>query len=95
MGISMGFLGFLGEAAAGDTPTYESCINNTVDGPQCKDCCDCLDNPGERKGCRDACAEEDFSDNSDFITVDPPSVLGPDGDYSAAVETGSEQACKV
>ena len=95
IGITIGLFGFLVEAVAADAPTYESCINQTVDEPQCKDCCDCLDNPGERKDCRDACVVEDFSDNSNFITVDPPSVLGPDGDYSAAVETGSEQACKV
>ena len=94
IGISIGLFGFLVEAIAADTLTYQSCINNTVDEGQCKDCCDCLDNSGERQSCRDACAVEDFNDNSDFITVDAPSVLGPEGDYSAAVATGSEQACK-
>ena len=43
----------------------------------------------------DACAIEDFSDNSNYIIVGAPSILGPDGDYSVAVETGSEQACKT
>ena len=95
IGVAIGLFGFLVEAIAADTPAYESCINNTIDEAQCKDCCDCLDNPGERKDCRDACAIEDFTDNSNYIEVDAPSVLGPDGDYSVAVETGSEQACKT
>ena len=95
IGITIGLFGFLVEAIAADALTYESCINNTVDEAQCKDCCDCLDNPGERKDCRDACAIEDFSDNSNYIIVGAPSILGPDGDYSVAVETGSEQACKT
>jgi hypothetical protein len=95
IGVAIGLFGFLVEAIAADTPAYESCINNTIHEAQCKDCCDCLDNPGERKDCRDACAIEDFTDNSNYIEVDAPSVLGPDGDYSVAVETGSEQACKT
>ncbi len=75
--------------------TSENCIKNTVDEGQCKDCCDCLDDPAERQACRDACALNDFSENSDFITVDAPSVQGPNGDYSAAVALGSEQECKT
>ncbi len=74
--------------------TSASCISNTVDEAECKNCCDCLDVPGERQSCRDTCATHDFSDNSDFIFVDASSVLGPDGDYSLAVAAGSEQACK-
>ncbi|MCP4353511.1 MAG: PKD domain-containing protein [Desulfobacterales bacterium] len=75
--------------------TYDSCINNTTDAPECKDCCDCLDTDADTRGsCRDTCATHDFSSNSDFITVEAPSTLGPDGDYSTAVDTGTEQACK-
>ncbi|MCP4536924.1 MAG: SMP-30/gluconolactonase/LRE family protein, partial [Chloroflexi bacterium] len=82
-------------ALAADALTYESCTNNTSDEARCKDCCDCIDGDADaRKDCRDACAIQDFSQNSDFITVDAPSTLGPDGDYSAATGAGSEQACK-
>ena len=95
MGFLMATLCLFVNAVSADTLTHDNCLNNTIDEPQCKDCCDCLPNAGERKNCRDACATEDFSDNSDFITVDPPSVLGPDGDYSDALATGSEQACKT
>lgn len=73
----------------------ETCITNTADESQCKTCCDCLDaDAATRRSCRDACAVRDFGLSSDFITVDAPSVLGPDGDYSAALNAGSEQACK-
>jgi len=76
-------------------PTSESCINNTEDEGQCKDCCDCLDaDAATRTDCRDACATQDFSQNSGFITFDAPSTLGPGGDYSAAVAQGTEAACK-
>ncbi|MCP4683649.1 MAG: hypothetical protein GY864_15065, partial [Desulfobacterales bacterium] len=82
-------------ALAADALTYESCTNNTSDEGQCKDCCDCIDGDADaRKDCRDACAIQDFSQNSGLITVDAPSTLGPGGDYSAATGTGSEQACK-
>jgi len=75
--------------------TFESCINNTKDEGECKDCCDCLDaDAATRTDCRDTCATQDFSQNSDFITVNAPITLGPGGDYSAAVETGTESACK-
>lgn len=75
--------------------TYESCISNTSDEARCKDCCDCLDaDAATRQNCRDTCSDHDFTSNSDFITVDAVSTLGPNGDYSAATGTGSEQACK-
>lgn len=92
IGILSGAFVFLPDAKAA---TSETCINNTIDEGQCKDCCDCLDDPTERKICRDACAANDFNANSDFITVDAPQVLGPDGDYSAAVAKGSERECKT
>jgi gluconolactonase len=75
--------------------TSESCINNTQNEGQCKDCCDCLDgDAADRQTCRDICPTHDFTQNSDFITFDAPSVLGPEGDYSAATGTESESACK-
>ena len=75
--------------------TSSSCLNNTIDEAQCKDCCDCLDaDATTRQNCRDACPTHDFSLNSDFITVDAPAILGPEGDYSVALSAGSEQACK-
>jgi hypothetical protein len=76
--------------------TSESCIDNTKDEPECKDCCDCLDgDSAERTTCRDECAVSDFSLNSDFITFDVPSVLGLDGDYSECVALSGEQECKI
>ncbi|MBF0102788.1 MAG: SMP-30/gluconolactonase/LRE family protein [Desulfobacterales bacterium] len=72
-----------------------SCNNNTTDEAQCKDCCDCIDaDAATRKACRDACIQHDFTQNSNFITVETVSVLGPNGDYSVAVSTGNEQSCK-
>ncbi|QTA90650.1 SMP-30/gluconolactonase/LRE family protein [Desulfonema magnum] len=77
--------------------TSDSCINNTESEGQCKDCCDCLEDAdaATRQACRDACPTQDFSQNSDFITFDAPSTLGPDGDYSVATGTESESACKA
>jgi sugar lactone lactonase YvrE len=69
--ILIGMFGFLIEATAQDILTYESCINRTFDEPQCKDCCDCIADPEQRQACRDACAESDFSDNTDSGPVDP------------------------
>jgi gluconolactonase len=78
---------------------YEAtqCLNNTKDEGECKNCCDCMDTDAAgRTTCRDNCiAKKDFSSNSDFITVTAPSTLGPDGDYSAALNTSSEAECKL
>lgn len=78
------------------TADFNSCINNTKDNPECKDCCDCLAGADgkTRTECRDTCALHDFSKNSDFITVSAPSVLGPNGNYSECVEKGSSSECK-
>jgi hypothetical protein len=78
------------------TADFYSCINNTKDNPECKDCCDCLAGADgkTRTECRDTCARHDFSKNSDFITVSAPSVLGPNGNYSECVEKGSPSECK-
>ena len=93
-GILLGNFVFHNTAIASSDLSFESCINNTIDEPECKDCCDCIDDAEQRQECRDMCPENDFSDNTDFITVDAPSNLGPDGDYSVAIEAGSEQAGK-
>lgn len=72
-----------------------TCILQTKNNAECKDCCDCLEgNATTRKNCRDACFTHDFSLNTNFITVSPLSVLGPQGDYSVCAGAGSEQACK-
>lgn len=74
-----------------------SCINNTKDNPQCKDCCDCLsgaDSAG-RTACRNTCATHDFSQNSNYITVTAPSILGRTGDYSAALTQSTADSCKT
>ncbi|MCP3888147.1 MAG: hypothetical protein GY702_04645 [Desulfobulbaceae bacterium] len=80
--------------------TPDICLGNTGFEGECKDCCDCLDDAGERRSCRDACiakseTAEGFSGNTDLITVEAPSVLGPDYDYSEAVSTGNEGDCKT
>ena len=81
--------------AFADGLAVKTCATKTINESQCKTCCDCLNaDAATRRSCRDACAVRDFSLNSDFITVDAPSVLGPDGDYSAALDAGSERACK-
>ena len=81
--------------ALADALTVKTCTTKTTDESQCKSCCDCLDaDAATRKSCRDSCAVHDFSLNSDFITVNAPSALGPNGDYSAALNAGNEQACK-
>jgi len=94
-GILLGDFVFKNAAAASGELNFESCIDNTIDEPQCKDCCDCLNDPDERQSCRNSCAGIDFSDNTDFTSVDAVSILGSDGDYSAALEAGSEQAGKA
>ncbi len=81
--------------AMAEETTPDICLNNTGSEADCKDCCDCLDDAGERQSCRDSCILEDFSDNTNLITVDAPSVLGPDGDYSEAVGAGNEGDCKT
>jgi hypothetical protein len=71
--------------------TGDVCVNNTRGEGECKDCCDSLDAGGAtRKACRDACPTHDFSQNTDFITVDAPSSLGPAGDYSACTAAGDD-----
>ena len=95
MGIWGGAACFPPEAQAQNLFTFESCIGNTEGEGHCKDCCDCLDaDAATRKECRDSCAVHDFSLNSDFIAVNAPSTLGPDGDYSSCVEAGDEGTCK-
>lgn len=84
------------QVAGNSTTTYGTCLLHTKNNAECKDCCDCL--PGDadtRKSCRDACAVNDFSQNTDFITVSTVSVLGPAGNYSGCADSGSETACKV
>jgi gluconolactonase len=80
-----------------NTPlTAEACLNHTPGEAECKDCCDSLETDGTgRKTCRDTCPGHDFALNSDFITFEAPSVLGPNGDFAACTSLESEQACKA
>ncbi len=76
--------------------TAELCLHNTQSDPECKDCCDSLDATGEaRKSCRDSCLNQDFSQNSNFISFTANSILGPNGDYTACTELQGEPACKA
>ncbi len=76
-------------------PTAAQCLNNTRHEGECKDCCDSLTTDGAgRKACRDECPKHDFAQNANFITVNVPSSLGPNGDYSACTLTGDERTCK-
>ena len=75
--------------------TAEACINNTANEGQCKDCCDSLDADGvARKSCRDSCASQDYSQNTDLVSFEVISLLGPQGDYSACTSAGDERTCK-
>jgi hypothetical protein len=74
-----------------------SCINNTKDNPQCKDCCDCISgsDSATRTSCRNTCATHDFTKNTNITTITVPSVLGKNGDYSKALTQSTVNACKV
>jgi len=75
--------------------SYSICLENTKDGPNAKDCCDCLDvDLSIRKACRDATVNYDFSENTVFKSFEIPSTLGADGDYSAYTISGDQQKCK-
>ena len=81
-------------ATSTQMPTFEGCLNNTDGEGACKDCCDCLENPEERRICRDNCPNQNFSANTDIVSISAPSIQGPDGDYSYALALGREQTCK-
>ena len=76
--------------------SFNFCINNTKDNPQCKDCCDCLTGVDSetRTFCRDTCAAHDFSNNLNTTTITVPSVLGKNGNYSKCVDEGT-LTCKT
>lgn len=81
---------------AASSANYNSCINNTKDNSECKNCCDCLSGADSetRTACRNVCATHDFSTNSNFITVNAPSALGVSGDYSACTNQAGSGECK-
>jgi Spy/CpxP family protein refolding chaperone len=85
-----------GAALLSPTTTANLCLNNTRSEAECKDCCDSLDADGTaRKACRDACPTHDYAQNTSFITVEAPSILGPGGDYAMCSAAGTEQTCKA
>ncbi len=99
LGISFGGSNDINTAMAADL-TSEVCLSNTGSEGECKECCDCLDSAEERRACRDNCisksaTEDGFSTNTDLITVNALSVLGPDYDYPEALSAGNEQDCKT
>ncbi|MDD2565791.1 MAG: hypothetical protein PHZ26_04445 [Candidatus Gracilibacteria bacterium] len=75
---------------------YSTCLENTENGPEAKDCCDCLSdaNISVRKACRDATVSYDFSNNTTYKTFKIPSILGENGDYSPYTISDNEQECK-
>jgi hypothetical protein len=82
-------------AQGGEVVEAAKCLQTATSESQCKTCCDCLDSDGAtRKSCRDNCAEYDFGPDSRQNPVDAPSALGEGGDYSVALDLGTEQACK-
>jgi gluconolactonase len=82
-------------AAAGGTLTADACLNQTSGEPECKDCCDTLDgDAAARKACRDACPGHNFSQNTELLSIQVTSILGPNGDYSACTASGSQGPCK-
>ncbi len=83
------------QAIARAQPEITQCLNHTRQEGECKDCCDSLSVDGSaRKACRDECPQHDFTQNTNFITVNAPSSLGPTGDYSACTLTDNERTCK-
>ncbi len=71
------------------------CLLNTENSSKCKECCDCNGNSGnDRKSCRDTCAIYDFSNSSDFISVNTTTELGSNGDFSIATDSATVQICK-
>ncbi len=88
-------LGLAGHSHAMSGMNADVCLDQTVDEPQCKDCCDCLAEADQRQACRDACMVHDFSANSVFISFTAPSTRGPGGDYSDALGFGNERDCKA
>ena len=75
--------------------TADLCLNNTRAEGDCKDCCDSLSADGAaRRACRDQCPAHDFTQNTNFILMNAPSSLGPQGDYSLCTAAGNEGACK-
>lgn len=75
--------------------SYSICLENTKNGPDAKDCCDCLDaDLSIRKACRDATVNYDFSKNTSFKIFEIPSTLGINGDYSSYTASGNQLECK-
>lgn len=73
----------------------QTCLTQTANEGQCKDCCDCMSGDADAiKSCRDSCAVQDFSQNTNLLSINAPSVLGPNGDYSLFLSS-DEQACKL
>lgn len=78
-----------------DTSLYQTCLSNAKDLGDSKDCCDCLSGDASlHKACRDAAANYDFSKNTTFKTLEIPTTLGQNGDYSACTASGNQQQCK-
>jgi gluconolactonase len=78
-----------------DAHTADACLNNTRSKAECEDCCDSLEADGaDRKTCRNTCSGHYFTQNTDFITVELSSILGPDDDYSACKSVGRRGDCK-
>jgi hypothetical protein len=76
--------------------TTKTCTNHTPSEVTCIDCCDSLDTDGEgRRSCRYACKQHDFSLNTEFVYIESPSILGPDGDYTTCTAAGLQGECKV
>ncbi len=99
LGICSGIFCHISIAMASENTT-DTCLNHTGSEPECKDCCDCLKNAEERQACRDACIAktqtgEGFDNNTDLITVEAPSVLGPDYDYITMIGLDNEADCKT
>ena len=98
--MPLGLTGFVHSPPAFAALTSDICLNQTGSEGQCKDCCDCLEDASLRKACRDDCIVKEvttggFGNNTNLVTVDSPSELGPNGDYSEALSAGNESACKT
>jgi hypothetical protein len=78
-----------------DTLAAEKCVNNTRDEAECSNCCRCLQAECQVKlSCMESCVGHLYQNNDDFIDLEMPTELGPDGNYLGCTLRGETPACK-
>ena len=76
--------------------TAETCVEHTANETDCRDCCDCREGAcEEKKSCRDACADHEYKENSNFIELHIPMDHAANYDHTPCIVQGEERACKT